>query len=246
MRRDSPASASELWRRDLESGNSQAVLRGVSIVDYDLSSDGKEAVFSTQPPGKASQIWLAKLDGSSPPKLIASTGESAPRLGPEDEVVFEFSDGKANYIGRIRKHGSARSKLVSNSIADLHTISPDRRWVVAGVPAAPVAFPTREGSPRRICANECAVSWAPDGKFLYLGVERSSRTSTGKTVAIPVPPGQTFPNLPASGIRGIEDAKALPGARVLDRYDISPGLDPSVYAYTKTTVHRNLYRISVP
>jgi hypothetical protein len=88
--------------------------------------------------------------------------------------------------------------------------------------------------------------WAPDGKFLYIGIEPSSQTSRGKTLAIPILAGETLPELPASGIRGLEEAKAFPGARVIDGWGLSPGSDPSVYAYVKTTVHRNLYRIRLP
>src|SRR5262249_23217582 len=60
MRRDSPSSPSELWRIDFASGKSMPVLRGVSIADYDISSDGKEVLYSTPRSGKASQIWLAR------------------------------------------------------------------------------------------------------------------------------------------------------------------------------------------
>src|SRR3981189_1094013 len=59
MRHDSSSSSSELWRRDLGSGKSQAVLPGISVVEYDISRDAQEVVYSTQPPGKASQLWLA-------------------------------------------------------------------------------------------------------------------------------------------------------------------------------------------
>ena len=65
----------------------------------------------------------------------------------------------------------------------------------------------------------------------------------GKTLAIPVPAGDTVPKLPSSGIRGIEDAKAIPGTRLLDGWFVSPGPDPFTFAYVKTTMHRNLYRI---
>jgi len=247
LRHDSPASSSELWRRDLESEKSEAVLRGLSMVEYDISNDAKEVVFSTQPPGKASQLWLAHLDGSSPPRLIASTGERAPRFGPDAQVVFQFTDGKANYIGQIRKDGSDRSKLVPYPIFDIGSVSPDRRWVMAGVPlpndGATMAIPIGGGSSRRICSCCCPVAWAPDGKFLYVGLAPNSLTTSGKTLAIPIPAGEALPNLPSSGIRGPEDAKAFPGARLLDAWGISPGPDPSVFAYTKTTVHRNLFRI---
>jgi DNA-binding winged helix-turn-helix (wHTH) protein/Tol biopolymer transport system component len=246
LRHDSPASPSELWRLNLESGRNEPFLRGISMVDYDISNDGKEVVFSTQPPGKAAQLWLARLDRSSAPRLIASTGESAPSFGPDGKVVFQFTDGKANYIGRIASDGSNRSKVVPEAIADLYTRSPDRRWILAGNAAATVAVPTGGGSSRRICSWNCPAAWAPDGKFLYVGLTPSSQTTRGKTLAIPIPPREDLPNLPASGIRGLEDAKVFPGARVLDAWDISPGPSPFVYAYVKTTIHRNLYRIPVP
>src|SRR5262249_50260223 len=99
---------------------------------------------------------------------------------------------------------------------------------------------------RTVCREPCRAAWAPDGKFLYLGLAPASQASRGKTVVIPIPHGETFPDLPVSGIRGFDAAATLPGARVIDAWDISPGLDPSVFAYVKTTVHRNLFRIPLP
>jgi Tol biopolymer transport system component len=246
MRHDSPASPSELWRLNLESEKSEAILRGVSILDYDISNDGEEVVFSTQPPGKTSQVWLARLNGSSAPRLIAWTGERTPFFGPGGAVVFQFTDGKANYIGRMARDGSGRSQVTPATIADLHTISPDRRWILAGNATATIAVPTEGGTLRRICNWNCPAAWAPNGKFLYVGLSPGSQSTHGETLVIPIPPGETLPNLPVSGIQGLEVRRLLPSASVLDAWDISPGVDPSVYAYVKTTVHRNLYRIPVP
>jgi hypothetical protein len=219
------------------------------MAEYDVSNDGKEVVFSTQPLGKASQLWLAHLDGSSPPRLITSTGERAPHFGPDAQVIFQYTDGKANYIGQIRRDGSERSKLFPYPISAFLTISPDRQWVAADVPLpnddAIRAIPIRGGSSRRIC-TWCSADWAPDGKFFYIGLAPNSRTPSSKTLAIPVAAGETFPKLPTSGIRGLEDAKAITGTRLLDGWFISPGPDPSIFAYVKTTMHRNLYRIPVP
>ena len=117
---------------------------------------------------------------------------------------------------------------------------------MAGVEAngyATMAVPIGGGSPRRICSGFCPVAWAPDRKFLYVGLAPSSQTTRGKTVAIPIPPGETLPNLPASGIRGLDTGAAFSGSRVIDAWYISPGPDPSVFAYVKTTAHRNLFRI---
>jgi DNA-binding winged helix-turn-helix (wHTH) protein/Tol biopolymer transport system component len=249
MRHDSPASSSELWRRELESGKSEVVLPGISMMEYDVSNDGKEVVFSSQPPGKASQLWLAHLDGSLPPTLIASRGERTPHFGPDPRVIFQFTDGKANYIGQIRKDGSQRSELVPYPVSDLGAISPDRRWILADVPLANenaiMAIPIGGGSSRRVCSY-CNADWAPNGKFFYVGLTSNSLTTRGKTVAIPLPKGEMLPSLPSSGISGPEDAKALRGARLLDAWLISPGPNPSIFAYVKTTGHRNLYRIPVP
>jgi hypothetical protein len=128
-------------------------------------------------------------------------------------------------------------------------ISPDRRWIVVDVPFpnddAIRAIPIEGGSSRRIC-SWCSVDWAPDGKFFYIGVAPNSQTTRSKTLAIPVPAGETLPKLPSSGIRGPEDAKAIPGTRLLDGWFIAPGPEPAVFAYVKTTMHRNLYRIPLP
>jgi len=129
MRRDSPHSASELWRTDLDSGKSEPVLRGVSIREYDLSSETREVVYSTQPAGKSPQIWLAPLDRSVPPRLITAHGGAWPLFGPEGQVLFQWSDGKANYLVRIGKDGSGQSKVVPYSVGNLQGISSDRRWI---------------------------------------------------------------------------------------------------------------------
>ena len=107
-----------------------------------------------------------------------------------------------------------------------------------------MAVPFDGGPPRRICVNACrTIMWAPDGRYLYIAGQPSSLNGTGTTLAIPIQPGQTFPDLPPSGIRGVEDAAAFPGSRIIEAWNISPGPDPSIFAYVKTTVHRNLFRI---
>jgi hypothetical protein len=85
-----------------------------------------------------------------------------------------------------------------------------------------------------------------DGKFFYIGLPPNSETTRSKTLAIPVWAGETLPKLPPSGIREPEDANAIPGTHLLDGWFISPGPEPSVFAYVKTTMHRNLYRIPLP
>ena len=98
------------------------------------------------------------------------------------------------------------------------------------------------GAPRRICSG-CRVTWSLDGKALYLFVRKSSLTDPGKTRVVPLQLGETLPKMPASGMRALDEPELFPGSYLIDAYGISPGPDPSVYAYVKITMHRNLFRI---
>ncbi len=184
---------------------------------------------------------------------ISVKGMQDSYFSPNGEILYRLSDGKTHYLAQMNRDGSGRSKVVPYPIGNVQSISPDRRWIVAYAAwpdrghMVTMAIPTGGGAPRRICAAaNCVVSWAPDGAFLYIGLQWGSRTSLGKTLVLPVPPGEMFPGLPDSGVRGLEDAADLPGARIVEAYDISPGPDPSVFGYVKTTVHRNLFRIVLP
>jgi eukaryotic-like serine/threonine-protein kinase len=254
LRPDSPASPTELWRFHPDSGRSEAVVSGFSIREYDISSDEKEVVFSTKSAGQASQLWLAPLDRSAPPRRIAATGEDVPFFGPNGRVLFRLTDGKAHYLAQMGRDGGNRTKVLPFPVIDIVAISPNRRYAIlfAGTPESKMkdqvdtmAFPLAGGPPRLIC-HGCEATWSPDGKYFYVGIDPPSRDHpTGRMVAIPVPPGETLPPLPASGIRGEADALAIPGSQTIEQGEIAAGPDPSIYAYVKAAVHANLFRIEL-
>ncbi len=251
LRSAAPGSVVELWQTDLASEKSEPVLRGVSILEYDISDDGKEVVYSTQPPGEPSQLWLAALDRSSPPRMISSVGDDSPHFGPDGRILYRISDDKTHYLAEMKRDGSGRSRVVPYAVGNLFFMSPDRHWITAvteppgGGIGGTYAVPVGGGDPRRICSG-CPVIWGPDGKFLYLGVRRPSLTDRGKTRVVPLAPGEMLPKLPPLGLRALDDPDMLPGSYLIDGYSISPGHDPSVFAYVKTTMHRNLFRIPLP
>jgi hypothetical protein len=72
-----------------------------------------------------------------------------------------------------------------------------------------------------------------------------SRGGRARTLVFPLPHGRDLPSLPPSGINSAEDAGRLSGVKVIDAV-FSPGPTTSVYAFTRTSVHRNLYSIPVP
>jgi hypothetical protein len=257
MRRQSTESPSELWRTDLESGKTDRVFAGFAVVSYDVADEGQQIVFSTQASAEGAHIWVAWLDGRSPPKLIGSTRGpteyAGPYFGPDSQVLFVMRDGNANYLTCMKSDGSGRSKVLANPVSGIYGgVSPDRRWVAVSLPApdnrtgAIVAVPTTAGTPRPICEGYRPVAWAPDGKFFYIGVARSTRTSPGKTLAIPLQPGESLPDISVATTCGPDDVSAFPGSRVIEGWTIAPGPDPSVFAYVKATMHRNLFRIPLP
>lgn len=253
LRRESPDSITELWQTDLESGISEPVLPGISVLEYDISRDGNEVVFTTQPSGKPSQLWVAPLDRSASPRQIASNGETSPHFDSSGQLLFRLSDDRFNYLARMHKDGSGRTKVVAYPINTIQNVSPDRRWVVAITPlsgtgesSASMAVPAGGGSPRRICAAVCGSAWSPDGRFLYVQTQLTSRTSLGQMIAIPVRPETGLPDLPEGGVQPGTQAPTIRESRVVERADIVPGVEAGTYAYVKSTVHRNLFRVTVP
>ncbi|HEX7360399.1 MAG TPA: winged helix-turn-helix domain-containing protein, partial [Bryobacteraceae bacterium] len=243
-------SVRELWRMDLDSRKSEAVFPGTSMLAFDISPGGKQAVYTSALAGKPS-LWIAPIDKSSPPRRIGRSGETRPCFGPRGQIFFQALDGNFNYLEQMNPDGSGRSKLVSFPILDLLSISPGRRWIMANatVPGgtAPVimAIPTGGGPPVILSESYCVPIWSPSGKWLFISVEPATRTSPGRSLAIPIGPGETLPPFPPAGIPPQADPSIIPGAQSVARADLVPGLDPSHYVYVKTSVHRNLYRISL-
>jgi DNA-binding winged helix-turn-helix (wHTH) protein/Tol biopolymer transport system component len=244
----------ELWRLELDTGKSEAVFPGVAMLAYDLSPDGKEVVYTSAGRDAISQVWLAPLDRSSPARQIGHSGETTPHFGPQGQILFRMTEGNSNYLEQMNQDGSGRSKVLPYSIIEVLGVSPKRRWLMAlaaypergSVVPMIVAIPINGGLPRRICAGYCFPVWAPSGKTLFVPVEASSLTTPGRSLAIPVGPGESLPELPAGGIQPLADASVVPGAHSISRAELIPGEDLSHYAYVNTTVHRNLYRISLP
>ena len=187
------------------------------------------------------------MDRHSPPQLIATSGEDSPYFGPDGHIVYRSFDGTSYHLSQIYRDGSGRSNVVPYPIGNILSMSPDRHWIttagtIPGVGGGTFAVPLAGGTPQRICSG-CPVMWSLDGKFLYLFVRKSSLTDPGNTRVVPLQPGEMLPKLPPRGMVALDDPTIFPGSYLLDAYGISPGLNPAVYAYVKTTMHRNLFRI---
>jgi DNA-binding winged helix-turn-helix (wHTH) protein/Tol biopolymer transport system component len=254
LRRRSSGLGAELWRMSIDTGKSEAVFPGTAIVAYDVSPDGKQVVYSTGDSAGKSRLWIAPIDRAYPAKQIGDSGETLPHFGPRGEILFQMAVGASNYVEQMNQDGSHRSRTIPYPILDIQSISPGRKWLIAGV-AYPngktiepqiMAIPLEGGPPRRLCVSFCRPIWSSGSNFLFIPVEASSQTSPGRSLAIPVGPGEELPELPVGGIKPLAEAAVVPGAQSIPRDDLVPGTDLSHFAYVKTTVHRNLYRVSLP
>jgi hypothetical protein len=253
LRRDSPEAPSELRRADLDSGRDEVVIPGVAIREFDISSDERDVIFATRPAGQASQLWLAPLDRSAPPRRIGETGDASPHFGPEGRVLFRLTDGNAFYLASMGRDGSSRIKVAPTKVFGIGSISPDRRLVLvrtllpeSKIPNTMVtmAVPVAGGPARRVCDGGCPAAWSPDGKYFYKKIAGASRTNpSGKMAAIPVPPGEPLPSVIPFDLRS---AQAIAGIKIIEQGDVTPGLDPSTYVHVKPAVHANLFRIPLP
>ncbi|MGC2636344.1 MAG: winged helix-turn-helix domain-containing protein [Acidobacteriaceae bacterium] len=247
------SSDAELWRTVVDSGKSDALFSGISMIDFDISPDGKQVVYTTAARDGSVQLWIAPVDGNLPAMKVNVSGVRSPHFGASGLILVQRTEGNKNYLEQINSDGSHPSKIVPYPIGEFQSVSPGRRWVTAEVPRAPdsslpaiMAIPLAHGAPQRICAPYCSTGWSTDGKFLFVSVEDSSRTSPGRSLAIPVGPGESLPDLPVGGIAPLADPSVVQGAESVGRGALVPGKDPAHYAWVNITVHRNLYQISLP
>ena len=259
LRRQGAAALNELWSMDLNTGRNRPVVEGVSISRYDISPNGKEVVFDTDPKDKQSSIWLSPLDQSAPPAMVSSTGENRPYWGPSGDLLFRKTVDNKNILFRMDRKGTSRRIVFEHPINQVQTVSPDRNWATAmapmeGATTAVIAIPIGGGAVKRICPGICNVRWSSDGEYFYFRIQDDNETYSGKLVAIPIPRGRVFPDLPTGGLASMEQAAKIPGSILVDLSDpetdsiganvfAAPGLAPGVFVYVKTMQHRNLFQI---
>jgi hypothetical protein len=109
-----------------------------------------------------------------------------------------------------------------------------------------VIFKVDGGAPlqTRIRASSTTLSWSGDGKHLF--VQGKGAANLDKAYVFPLSPGQIVPERIVDGLPSEQEILKLPGARVIPFGNVVPGQTADVYAFTRVSVQRNLYRIPVP
>jgi hypothetical protein len=231
---------------DLESGRLEGVLPGVLLNDFDIAPDVKRVAFASLNAEGGSRVWVASLDRRTPPQQLTTLEADHPCFGPEGDIFFEVREGSSDFVYRVERDGTKLQKLRSDPVPNFRGVSPLGEWLLTGF-GAPSAYPAQGGSPIRIC-DFCDAGWGPAGKFFYVRFRDVGAMGGGKAFVIGLPLRKELPALPPSGLKSAEDMKDLNVVAVIDMTGMTlfaPSPNPAIYAYTRMTVQRNLFRIPV-
>jgi hypothetical protein len=244
-----PKNADEIWMLNLADGKIERVLPGYSTEEYSISPDGKMVAFTRVDQKGHSSLWIASTNHASAPRaLITSTGDDSPHFLPDGDLLARFSEAGINSLYRMHPDGTNRHQISSTNIFDLYGTSPDGRWALVsanqpGPERAPgqFAFPVEGGTPVLVCTVICYMNWDVSGKLMLFSLFGQENRGT---YVLPVFPTTGLPSLPAGGIGQIADLKKVRGSQFLPVV-IDSVVSPSLFAFTRTNIHRNLYRVSL-
>jgi eukaryotic-like serine/threonine-protein kinase len=237
-------SPSELWFVDLNSEQRRRLFPGKLVTGYDLSRDDR-VVAAIAEGESQSGLWLAWLDGREPPRRIPDAVGDIPKFGRVGEIVYR----RSGTLYRIREDGTGRERLVDIATNVVGTVSPDGEWLTAlgSRDSAMTLFSTSGQAPRPLLWSSqiSRLRWSLDGRQAYLSVQSAQQSAfaSGRTYVIPLTRGAALPPVPPGGFRTEADIAAMPGVEVLPHGDIAIGPSPSIYAFSRVTTTRNLYRI---
>jgi serine/threonine protein kinase len=242
---------SELWAAEMNSGLTEALLpgflmgRGIITTPYDISADGRQVVMQAVDRQGKNRLWLAPLDRRSPLRQIPNVEGDGPLFAAGGEILFRARQAAYGFAYRVRADGTGLQKASEHPVIETEGISPDGKWLVvyarpdAQAAGGSLALPLDGGSPVQIYGTSLRVRWSPDGRLLFLMLHNA-------TYILPLPPGRMLPPMPVGGFKSTQEIASVPGARIIDNWDVAPGPAPDLFAFSRQTVQRNLYRIPLP
>jgi hypothetical protein len=239
-----------LWVTDMETGQRQRLLPDFEITHYSISGDSQRVVFVSVDQQGRTPVWIASLNGQTPPRQLTTIDAGSAFFGGPGEVIF--GGAQDFYVYRITDEGHELRKVKTTPLLPI-AVSPDGQWIATQDPAAwgaLIVHPAGSGAPVRLC-EQCAPPWGTEPMPFYVGWTPDSKVIywnfTNATYAIPLPPGRMLPPVPAGGIQSREGVAALPGARLVSEQDRTvPGPNPTTYAFVRVSTQRNIYRVPLP
>ena len=240
---------SELWMAELDSGRSEPLLPGFALAGdisssraYDISADGREVVVASPDQSGKTRLWLAPLDRHSPPRQIPGVEGEQPVFAG-GEVFFRSVQGTSAFLYRVREDGTGLRKAMDVAVIGVLGASADRRLLALGTANGWLFFRIDGGDPLLISGLAAYLEWSADGKYLFV---EGRIQGSGQTHVLALAPDHVLPESFSKGFPSEAEIAKLPGVRVIPSDDVAAGPTADVYAFTRETVQRNLYRIPVP
>ena len=246
----------ELWMTELATGRNERLFPGQLVTSYDLSRDGRLLAGVRDSDGK-NRVWTAWLDGREPPRQVATLEGDNPRFVGAD-IVFRAQEGATMFLFLVKTDGTGMRKLPASAAVSsvIGSGSADGKWVAGYASRSGssgnggVLYSTTGEEAVVVIPNSSGVRirWAPDGTRLYISIPvgAASAFGSGRTYVVPTEPGSMLPRMPVGGFQSEADLAAAPGVQMLPYGDVTAGPSASIYAYSRETVTRNLYRIPLP
>jgi WD40 repeat protein len=250
--RDGP---SELWMADVDTGSRQLVYPAVASAgvsssagggSYDVSPDGRRVVLTAADAQGRARLWFVPVDRGSPPRQIPGVEGHQPTFGPNNEIVFRVDEDRRTFLYRVREDGSGLRRAVPEP-AEIFGMSPDGQLLIAWLPGVGIfAYPLDGGSSLRLWVGPFRLRWSADGQALFVSVPSTGNTlyGSGRTYLIPLNKGRTLPDIPPGGFQSEADMARI-AVEVIEAADVGPGPRSDVYAFSRETTQRNLYRIPI-
>ncbi len=257
LKRSGEGGVAELWRTELASGLSEAVLPGYGVTEtfglknYSVSHDEKHAAFVMKDEKGVSHLWVASTDRRSPPRMLPSKeNQDSPFYLQNGDLIYRCNEGRLNFICTRREDGSGEKRVSDQAILEFQGMSPDGKWaallVASQIKDEPdvqlVAHRLADGARVEICSDFCLGAWDLSGKdFVMIAQVRG----LSESYFLPVTEGTGVPKLSEGGMKLSKNMKASGKIKLVEA-PVDSAISAEIYSYTKVNVRRNLYRIPVP
>jgi serine/threonine protein kinase len=237
-----------LWRADVETGRTEAVLTDYEVNQYALMSNDKDIAFTS---GESrSELWLASTEARFAPRKL---GDHVRRIRPGPSGVWYSAEQDGNRaVYRVATDGSQPRKIMQGVF--LESVAPDGERLLVSrdvsedgqndiqIDAVNLAAPSTF-SP--VCRN-CWAGWSGDGRWVYVSAGQNvvgyASLEHASKVAVPVDPTTGLPHI-KQVMRDESEFLKVPGAKVVAPIGAAISPDGSVIAFTRSTANRNLFKV---
>jgi serine/threonine protein kinase len=236
----------DLWTVDLSSGRSRPLFANFPVHDYDISPDGTHVVMEADDRDGKPRLWLASIDGRTPPHSIPNVEGRQAVFGPGGEIFFRHAEAQSGFVYRVQPDGTGLQKALEQPLLAVTGVSPDGNWIEGwaqspsnGAPAVQL-FPLR-GGPALLVGSNAWWQWSRDRHALWM---QGGPIPDGHSYLIPLPRGDVLPRIPRAGFGSEHEIASIPGAQRIEATG-APGPAFGTYVFERRTIQRNLYRIPI-